>query len=146
MKGKPASLSRIAACCAVLLPFLLSSLIAAGVMPARAPNGAITLVICTALGPAELLVDPATMAPVAAGPDGIPKDTPEKDGPQKDGTNRKAACAWAAAHGDVAAPPPPMPDTAPARPLMPIAGPVPAILAAARATGLPPATGPPLSV
>ena len=132
MNRKPARLLRIAAFCAVLLPFLLSSLIATGVMPARAADGAITLVICNALGPSELRVDPDTLQPIA----------PEKDAP-KDKTG--SACAWAASHAEFA--PPMLPALA-----LPVRRgeslPAPAlstILATARATGLPPATGPPLS-
>lgn len=134
MKVKPARLLRIAALCAVLLPFLLTSMIASGVMPARATNGAIMLVICTADGPLEMLVDPATMQPTAPGHD-MPSQKDKHD----------SSCAWAANHADFAAPG----FAAPIQPLRhAMALPTPArptILAAAHATGLPPSTGPPQS-
>lgn len=134
MKGKPARLLRLAALCAVLLPFLLSSMIASGVMPARAANGAITLVICTANGAMEMLVDPATMQPTAPGHD-MPAQKDKHD----------SSCAWAANHADFAAP-----GLAaliqPLRHAVTLPAPTrPAILAAAHATGLPPSTGPPRS-
>ena len=136
MNGKMAPLFRRIALCALLLPFLLSALIASGVMPARSAGGAITLVICTAEGMAELAVDPATMQPLDVSAHG----GTDQDGPQKQTGN----CAWAANHADFAAPIP----AALALPswqmiALPVA-PVPTVLATARATGLPPSTGPPL--
>ena len=120
----------------MLLPFLLSSLIATGVMPARADDGAITLVICTPAGPAEMRVDPATMQPVAPAP--FPAKPAPKDKPT-------SACAWAISHADFT--PPQLPALVlPLRQAQAAPRPaLPAILAAARATGLPPAPGPPLS-
>ncbi len=43
-----------------LLPFLALSLIAPGVMPARAADGTMVLVLCTPEGPQELIVDPGS--------------------------------------------------------------------------------------
>lgn len=133
MKRKLAHKLRLAALCALLVPFLLTSLIASGVMPARSQSGAVLLVICTAEGMAELLVDPETMQPA----DKSAPHAPEKSG---------QPCAWAVSQATFTLPELPA--------LMPpqqsvIAMPAsiaPVILTAARATGLPPSTGPPFRV
>ena len=136
MNGKMAPLFRRIALCALLLPFLLSALIANGIMPARSAGGAITLVICTAEGMAELVVDPATMQPV----DGSSQDAPDQDGPQK----QPASCAWAANLADFAAPAPAALALPSWQMIAALVPPAPTVLATARATGLPPSTGPPL--
>lgn len=69
----------------VLVPVLLAALIPAGLMPVRAADGALTLVLCTPEGPVTLAVDPATGEPVQAAPD---------------------RCAWAMAHAAAALPDP----------------------------------------
>ena len=124
------------ALCALLLPFLLSALIASGVMPARSAGGAITLVICTAEGMAELAVDPTTMQPL----DGSAHGGTDQDGPQK----QTGSCAWAVSHADFAAPTPPVLALPSWQMIAALVAPVPTVLATARATGLPPSTGPPL--
>lgn len=118
---------------ATLLPFVLSSLVAQGFMPARATNGVIMLVICTGNGMVEMAFDAVTMDPVG-----------ESDGDQ--GKSTSAYCALAASQLTIALPPPvslamptrlvgdagfSWPDTAPRY---------------VTATGLPPATGPPYLV
>ncbi|MGB3312921.1 MAG: hypothetical protein WBB85_00790 [Albidovulum sp.] len=108
------------------MPFLLLSLLSPAVMPSRGVDGTVALVLCTGDGPVTLAFDPVTGAPVEHDPDGVSE-----------------RCDWAASHHAVI-------DLA--RPeLRAIAGavtpgktpPVPQLLAATRATGLPPATGPP---
>ncbi|MGL5008681.1 MAG: hypothetical protein ACRC6I_02265 [Paracoccaceae bacterium] len=47
-----------AAKCALILPFLLLSLIPVGLMPARAADGAMVLVLCTGDGAVEVTVTP----------------------------------------------------------------------------------------
>ncbi|NHF73342.1 DUF2946 family protein [Paracoccus xiamenensis] len=132
MKRKTAELLRITAFCAVLLPFLLSSLIASGFMPTRSADGAITLVICTGGGPAEILVDPVTMQPV----DPAGKDPHDE---------HKPTCAWAASQAAFDAPLLPV-LARPLRRSYALNAPFTATtLIGARGTGLPPATGPPLS-
>jgi len=42
---------------ALLLPFVLLSMIAPGVMPGRAPDGSMVLVLCTPDGPQEVALD-----------------------------------------------------------------------------------------
>lgn len=135
MNGKMAPLFRRIALCALLLPFLPSALIANGIMPARSAGGAITLVICTAEGMAELVVDPATMQPL----DGSDQVDPDQDGPQK----QTSSCAWAANHADFAAPTPPVLALPSQHMVAALVPPAPTALIAARATGLPPSTGPP---
>ena len=91
------------------------------------------LVICTAEGMAELMVDPATMQPA----DKSAPDAPEKPA---------QPCAWAANQAAFTVPdlplflPPPQSVAAGPAPLAPM------VLTAARATGLPPSTGPPFRV
>lgn len=55
---------------ALLLPFVLMALLAPGVMPQRAADGQMMLVLCTPEGPAEMVIDLATGQPV-------PFDAPE---------------------------------------------------------------------
>lgn len=44
----------------LVLPFLLSALIAPGLMPARALDGQMVLVICAEGGPVDMVLDPVT--------------------------------------------------------------------------------------
>jgi hypothetical protein len=48
---------------AMLLPFLALSLVPSGLMPGRAADGTLTLVLCTADGPREVSVDLGGGAP-----------------------------------------------------------------------------------
>ncbi|CAN0580388.1 unnamed protein product [Ectocarpus sp. 12 AP-2014] len=117
---------------AMLMPFAVSSLIASGVMPARADNGAFMMVICTGDGMVEVAVDPVTLQPISDESGGTdPQPTADH-------------CAWAAAHApadlaDAMALRLPLAVIAPAQ-----AAPDPTVLRVAAATGLPPSTGPPL--
>ncbi|WP_281374538.1 DUF2946 family protein [Pseudochelatococcus contaminans] len=116
-----------------LLPFALLSLLANGIMPAMSSNGVVMLVICTGDGMVEMAFDSATMEPVA--------DTTESDG---EPTQKADYCSWAASHPafdlpDLVAVQ--QPDTT-LTVLAPPRGP--SILQIAAATGLPPATGPPV--
>jgi hypothetical protein len=63
----------------LLVPFLLLTLMPPGVMPHRAADGQLRLVLCTENGPVETVIDLATGQEVPAEPD---------DG----------RCDWAAAH------------------------------------------------
>lgn len=47
-----------------LLPFLLFSILASGVMPSRTDNGTLTLVICSGHGKIEQTVDRITFEPI----------------------------------------------------------------------------------
>lgn len=92
----PTVLRRLAAALVlvpVLLAVLLAALIPAGLMPARAADGALTLVLCTPEGPVTLAVDPATGEPV------------QPSAPDR--------CAWAMAHA-AAVLPAPLPAITPA--------------------------------
>ncbi|NUB44629.1 DUF2946 family protein [Fertoebacter nigrum] len=51
---------------ALLLPFVLMALLAPGVMPQRAADGQMMLVLCTPEGPSEMVIDLATGQPVPA--------------------------------------------------------------------------------
>lgn len=111
----------------MLLPFALSSGLAAGLMPARGADGSIILVICTADGMVETAFDPVTMMPV---------DDGNQDEPAQD------PCAWAHAHASATL----VPLTALAPHTLapqPHAQPRDTASIIAAATGLPPATGPP---
>jgi hypothetical protein len=111
----------------LLAPFLMLSLLSPGVMPARAADGTMTLVLCADGATSELVIDLATGQPVETAP--------------------AERCDWACgmcALG-LAGSPAPLPpviltqtrlDPPPAR----------LVLRAAQATGLPPATGPPAAV
>ncbi len=122
---------------AALGPFLLLSLISPGVMPARGADGAVTLVLCTPEGIVEIAVDPQTLQPLDDGADGPARHPDPGAGDH---------CPWAGLQ-------PPIDLTAHAqlprmmRPVLPqgfaLAD---TVLVAGRATGLPPATGPPVSV
>lgn len=117
-----------------LLPFLLSSLVVAGIMPARADSGTVVFVICTGDGVAEIRLDARSLMPVTDERNG------EGDVPNPD------ACPWAATQPTLAPDPLPAipgPWLGAARRMQPVG---PAVLAIARATGLPPATGPPPSI
>lgn len=70
----------------VLVPVLLAALIPSGLMPVRAADGALTLVLCTPEGPVTLAVDPATGEPV------------QQTAPDR--------CAWAMAHAAALLPDP----------------------------------------
>lgn len=114
---------------AMLSPFLALSCLSSGVMPARAADGSIELVLCSGAGPALMRIDLATGQPVT------------DDAPDSNAADR---CDWACAQcapglsPHIALPAPP---AAPGRRLALFVQ-NPALLAA-RATGLPPATGPP---
>jgi hypothetical protein len=115
---------------AMLAPFLLLSLLPSAAMPAIAPDGSLTMVLCTPDGPVEMVMDLATGQPI------------EKQHPE----GKSDRCDWASSlvTDDLS---PALP-TLPARSLTatPLAPPPPpAVLADAAATGLPPSTGPPLS-
>lgn len=115
----------------LLLPFLLLSLISPAVMPARAADGTMLLVLCTGDGPVEMLVDLATGQPVERAPD--------------HGDDKTDHCAWACgqmAVAELAAPVLILGDAATGRTRQP--APVQSV-ALRHATGLPPATGPPAS-
>ena len=116
----------------MVLPFLGTSLIANGVMPTVASNGVIMLVICSGGAMVEMAFDPVTMEPVTdEDGDGSKKSTPEY-------------CVWAAAHPQAHIPP------LAALPVVASGFTVEAhqlvetVLRIAEATGLPPATGPPV--
>lgn len=66
-----------------LLPFVLLTLLPAQVMPARGSDG-LTLTLCTEVGPVDVVIDPATGAPLPAQP------------------NLHERCAWASAQVAVA--------------------------------------------
>lgn len=117
----------------MLLPFVSSSLIADGVMPGRGANGVMMMVICTGNGMVEMAFDAASMTPV------------DDADPESDERSAGMLCAWAAGQFEVALPPLTalaLPKRLARRPGPP--GPS-AILDYARATGLPPATGPPVT-
>ncbi|WP_299904784.1 hypothetical protein [uncultured Paracoccus sp.] len=109
------------------------TLISDAVMPARGADGTLILVLCTPTGIQKVAVDPQS-----------------HDGhAQQGGTETPQAterCQWASLHPVLAlVTPPDLP--LPERRALPTARPaLPVILIAARATGLPPATGPPLAV
>jgi hypothetical protein len=111
-------------------PFFLLSLLPSAAMPALAADGTLTMVLCTTDGPVEMVMDLATGQPV------------EKQHPE----GKTDRCDWASSlfTADLS---PALPGLAAMRltatPLAPPAPP--AVLADAAATGLPPATGPPLS-
>ena len=120
---------RAAALWTGLFAFVLWSLIGFGIMPARAGNGALVLVICTGDGVAEMAFDPVTMTPVSDKGKGGPGDCP------------LAACQSALALD------PPRLMIQP----RPVAGRLApsfteTVLAVSQVTGLPPATGPPTAV
>ena len=125
---------RVAVLWAGLLFFLLSSLIAPGIMPARAVTSAVVFVICMDNGAAEMAFDPVTMEPVSdRKEDG--KDTP-----------RTGYCPWAVSHSADSLMPPPtvVPPPVFARRLA--SSIIDTVLAISQATGLPPSTGPPSAV
>lgn len=67
----------------LLLPFVLLTLLPAQVMPVRGSDG-LTLTLCTEAGPVDVVIDPATGAPLPAQPD------------------QHERCAWASAQVAVA--------------------------------------------
>jgi hypothetical protein len=110
-------------------PFLLLSLLSPAVMPARSADGTLTLVLCSDGDATEVVIDLATGEPVEQAPSG-----------------RSDRCDWACGQMALAEL---MPPAAPAPPtLVRRAEPPPAavVIALARVTGLPPATGPPARV
>lgn len=111
---------------AMLSPFLMLALLPASVMPLRTADAGLTVVLCSDHGPVQLVIDPATGAPVKKLPAGA-----------------EERCAWAGAHVATLGP---MPSDLPVR-VQALAGShaavPPMILVASRATGRPPATGPP---
>ncbi|SNY56458.1 hypothetical protein SAMN06297129_3293 [Pseudooceanicola antarcticus] len=111
-------------------PFFLLSFVSGGVMPVKTTEG-IRLVICTGDEIREVLVDPQTGQPLE-----------DQDSP----ADAAGKCSWSFAHMAANLAPDlrlPRPE-ARALPLSPAVTPV--ILIAARATGLPPATGPPARI
>ncbi len=121
---------------ALLAPFLLLTLVSDAVMPARGADGRLMLVLCIPIAVQQVATDPHHHG----GHAGHAQDDPEE---QPVATDR---CQWAGLHPVLALfdpPDLPLPERralSPARPSPPV------ILIAARATGLPPATGPPLAV
>ncbi|WP_172294477.1 hypothetical protein [Pseudoruegeria sp. HB172150] len=116
---------RRAALWAIVTPFFLLSFLPGGAMPVQSADG-LLMVICTGDGPLEIRVDPVTGEPV------------ERDPHDGSGT-----CDWAMAKPAVSlasAPDFPAPTVVlvPSEPEV-----LPVIRAVARATGLPPSTGPP---
>lgn len=111
---------------AICAPFILLSFIPSGVMPIRAENGALMVVICDGDGMAEIAVDPVTLEPV--------KETPYQKG---------EPCAWALVQipVDLAS----RPELSPGSSHFSIldVSLAETVLAIAQETGLPPATGPP---
>ena len=125
---------RAAALWTGLFAFVLWSLIGFGIMPARAGNGALVLVICTGDGVAEMAFDPVTMTPVSD------KGKGGTDGPGP------GDCPWAAGQSALALDPPrlmiqPRPVAGRLAPCF-----TETVLAVSQVTGLPPATGPPTAV
>jgi hypothetical protein len=110
----------------MLGPFILFALLAPSVMPHRSPAGAITLVLCGADGPGEIVIDLATGQPVEKGP-----------------AVADERCAWANAHSAALDPGRLAPLGRSLTPAAAAPAPAPVALRAAEATGLPPATGPP---
>lgn len=111
---------------ALLAPFLVLSLISPAVMPAQAADGGLVLVLCTGDGAVEMVLDPLTGE--------VSKPSPKSPADR---------CAWACgqmAVADLALPALLLPAQAAQRAAPPAAPP---LLAFVRATGLPPATGPP---
>lgn len=113
---------------ALLAPFLLMSLIAAHLMPSHGADGGMVLVICSTDGPKTITIDPATGEPVD-----------EQDHPSA------SACHWACAgHAVTLTPAGSLPLAE--RAAVPLCPQIPSFtLTAARATGLPPSTGPPVA-
>ncbi|MAA96776.1 MAG: hypothetical protein CMN87_17980 [Stappia sp.] len=131
MRTGPGRHLRLLAVWAMLIPFVVSSLIGSAVMPAKGADGTLTLVICSGSGMIEIAVDPLTMEPVSESPD---EQSPKLQ------TNY---CAWAASHVAIDLP---VIAAIPARLRLGMAAmntPAPTVLRVAAATGLPPATGPP---
>ncbi|ARO13523.1 hypothetical protein BVG79_00163 [Ketogulonicigenium robustum] len=131
MRRTPLHYLRLIALWAMLLPFAAVSLVASGVMPARAANGAIILVICTGGGGmVEMAFDPVTMQPI---------DDSADDGTSSD----QAHCYWAAAQAPFDAPET-VQISLPRKPAPTQAHFIASTtLSAAASTGLPPSTGPP---
>ncbi|MEZ5799053.1 MAG: hypothetical protein R3D63_17195 [Paracoccaceae bacterium] len=114
----------------LLAPFLLLSLLSPAVMPARAADGTLTLVLCTDGEVTELVIDLATGKPVEKAP-----------------ADSRDRCDWAAGHWSVASllwAEAPAPIVLRVRPATP--PPATVLLALSHATGLPPATGPPAAI
>lgn len=111
----------------LLAPFLMLSLLSPGVMPARAADGTMTLVLCADGATSEMVIDLATGQPV--------ENTPAERCDWACGL-----CALGLAGPLVPLPPVILTETRLDPP------PVRLVLRAAQATGLPPATGPPAAV
>ena len=116
---------------AMILPLTLASMIAAGVMPVRAANGTIMMVICDTNGMREVAVDAVTLQPLT-------------DQNQQDSDSEEhRTCSWSAAHPHITLHRPsilPAPDV---RLAARLTYPSLTALIAAHKTGLPPSTGPP---
>ncbi|WP_353620619.1 DUF2946 family protein [Paracoccus albus] len=116
---------------AMILPLTLASMIAAGVMPVRAANGTIMMVICDTTGMREVAVDAVTLQPLS------------DQNQQGDESEEHKTCSWSAAHPHITLHRTailPAPDT---RLAVTITYPSRSALIAAHKTGLPPSTGPP---
>lgn len=109
-----------------LAPFLLVSLIHPSVMPARAADGTLTMVLCSVDGPAEVTIDLATGEPVEKAPSDSPDHCDWACGQMTGACLSRPALAPRASAVTRAEPPPQA-----------------VLLQVAAATGLPPATGPP---
>lgn len=114
---------------ALVVPFLILSLLSPQVMPQRSADGALILVLCTGEGVKQIAIDPIT---------GEPVPTDEKPG--------ATTCDWAAAHPALTLTKPLDVALAERRSLPFEVAPAAMLLAAARATGLPPSTGPPVAI
>jgi hypothetical protein len=110
----------------LLLPFLALTLIPAQIMPARAADGTLTMVLCIDGSEAEVTIDLATGQPVEHAP--LSAD------------NR---CDWASAYVVVAHLAQPVLTPLVQQPQQTGAPILTTMLAATRTTGLPPSTGPP---
>lgn len=111
----------------LLAPFVLLSFLSPAVMPSVAPDGTLTLILCSDGDVSEMVIDLATGKPVESSP--------------ADGTDR---CDWACGQWAVADPglaDPPLPVRRSFRASHCTAA---TTIAALHKTGLPPATGPPI--
>lgn len=121
---------------ALALPFVLVSLIGTGVMPARDAQGALVITLCSAAGVVDLAIDPATMAPFAGADT---SGAPHGDSPAPD----QGVCDWAAAQAPFLHAVQPVLAAATPRMVRAAHPFTDTIRVLSRATGLPPATGPP---
>lgn len=132
MTRPAAHLLRIVLVWISVLPFVLMSIIGAGVVPVRSAEGTLMMVICTGDGMVEIAVDPATMEPIS------------DEGDKNDTAPGQGVCDWAAAQSAYTL----VGQTVLSLALQKIAeawtGFAETTLTVSDATGLPPSTGPPL--